>query len=352
MGAESNAYTGYEKTVYFINATENFLPALRELLYFVTHPHFTEASVRKEQGIIAEEIRMYADNPWERCYQQLLLSLYHKNAVRREILGSVSSISRITPQLLRECYNCYYNPANMALTVSGNVEAEEVMAVVDEVLGKECRPFAVERYCEKEPRRVRRRESRIRMQVAKPIFYIGIKDNDVPKTGEEILRRDAVMSLLDEVLFSTAGELYGSLLEEELVTPSFSAGYSISPRFGFHCIGGESWHPERVLERIRTYLSRVAREGIDPETLERSRRVLYADEIRGYDSTEEIATDLLYSAFSGTRLFSYPEVLQSVMREELEAALSELLLEDHFVLSVVEPMEEASTDEKTKEEIQ
>jgi predicted Zn-dependent peptidase len=340
LGAEFNAYTSYEKTVYYINATERFGEALEELLRFVTHPCFTEASVKKEQGIIAEEIRMYADNPWERCYQNMLSCLYHKNAVRREILGSASSIARITPTMLQECYGYYYNLSNMALTVCGDVTPEEVVAVCDRVLPEEREEFVPPERREDEPQDVCERERRVAMQVAKPIFYVGIKDTQIPSDPEERLRRDAVMSLLDEVLFSGAGRFYGALLEEGLITPSFSAGYSISPRFAFHCIGGESDDPGEVLRRIRAYMESVLENGIDEEDFVRCRRVLYAEEIRGYDSAEEIATELMFSAFSETALFVYPHILQSLTCKDLQEALAELLREDKFVLSVAEPSED------------
>ena len=65
LGADANAYTTYNRTAYLFSCTESFTPALEELLRFVTHPHFTEESVEREKGIIAEEIRMYEDSPWE-----------------------------------------------------------------------------------------------------------------------------------------------------------------------------------------------------------------------------------------------------------------------------------------------
>ena len=338
LGVESNAYTSYEKTVYFVNATAHMEEAIEELLYFVTHPCFTEESVKKEQGIIAEEIRMYADNPWECCYQQLLLALYHKNAVRREILGTQKSINKLTPALLQTCYECYYDLSNMALTVCGSISPEEVYAVADRVLPKTpAPPRNRTRYTAEEPQNVKKETVRRQMPLPKPIFYIGIKDTELPGTPEELLRRDAAMSLLSEVLFSTAGDFYGTLLEEGLITPSFSAGYSISPRFAFHCIGGESDAPEVVLERVRTHMQSVLEHGIDEEELERCRRVLYADEIRDYDSTEEIAADLLYSALGDTPLFSYPQILKELTARELLELLSTLLREGRISLSVVEP---------------
>ncbi|MBR6727787.1 MAG: insulinase family protein, partial [Clostridia bacterium] len=68
MGADANAYTSHARTVYLFSATERPAEPLAELIDFVTHPYFTAETVQKEQGIIAEEIRMCRDNPYDRCY--------------------------------------------------------------------------------------------------------------------------------------------------------------------------------------------------------------------------------------------------------------------------------------------
>ena len=57
IGAYDNAYTSNERTAYLFSTTENVEKALSHLLYFVTHPYFTKKTVKKEIGIIAEEIR-------------------------------------------------------------------------------------------------------------------------------------------------------------------------------------------------------------------------------------------------------------------------------------------------------
>ena len=58
LGAGTNAFTSYDMTAYYITCTENFEPALRLLLEFVSTPYFTEESVQKEIGIIDQEIGM------------------------------------------------------------------------------------------------------------------------------------------------------------------------------------------------------------------------------------------------------------------------------------------------------
>ena len=107
-GADANAYTTCNRTSYLFSCTERFEESLEELLNFVKQPHFTSKSVKKEQGIIAEEIRMYDDNPWERCFQNLMEGLYERNPIRVNICGTEASISRITPEILYGCYHAFY----------------------------------------------------------------------------------------------------------------------------------------------------------------------------------------------------------------------------------------------------
>ena len=85
-GASVNAFTSSDKTGYHFTCDEGFLENLEELITFVTTPHYTEESVAKERGIIAQEIRMRQDQPGRRVRTELLKALYEhileKDAVR------------------------------------------------------------------------------------------------------------------------------------------------------------------------------------------------------------------------------------------------------------------------------
>ena len=142
FGADANAYTSHTRTVYLFSATDRFADSLSELIDFVTHPYFTPESVEKEQGIIAEEIRMCRDNPYDRCYYNMLEGLYQKHPVKKEICGSIASIASITDQTLYDCYRTYYRLSNMALVVCGDV------TVKDEIVSAESCVFSNPlRYC-------------------------------------------------------------------------------------------------------------------------------------------------------------------------------------------------------------
>ena len=102
-GADANAYTSFNKTAYLFSCTEDCSDALGELIDFVTHPYFTDSSVASEVGIIAEEIKMYDDSPSDRCFYGMLEGMYEHHSIRRNICGSVDSISEINKETLYRC---------------------------------------------------------------------------------------------------------------------------------------------------------------------------------------------------------------------------------------------------------
>ena len=69
-GAEPNAFTSNAITCYYFDSTEKFYENLEILLSFVSVPYFTDESVEKEQGIIAQEINMIEDNPEWQVYKR------------------------------------------------------------------------------------------------------------------------------------------------------------------------------------------------------------------------------------------------------------------------------------------
>ena len=137
LGAVTNAFTSHDMTAYYIGCTENFEPALRLLLEFVSTPYFTEESVQKEMGIIDQEIGMDADSPDSTCFKNLMTSMYREHPIRIDVLGTSETIRQITPELLHDCHRAFYTPGNMMLCVIGDVEPDRVAQIVLEMLGEE-----------------------------------------------------------------------------------------------------------------------------------------------------------------------------------------------------------------------
>jgi len=338
-GAYCNAYTSNDKTAYLFSATENEEKCLEQLLYFVTNPYFTDATVKKEMGIISQEIRGCIDDPYDRCYIGMLEGMYKNNPVKKEICGSEESISRITPEVLYKCCRDFYIPSNMLLCVSGRLSVETVLEVVDKVLrsSENAMPETAEI---KEPKEVVTPFIKREMPVGKPIFTIGVKDTNIPSDPWERYKRAQAANILLNSMFSEAGEFYSEMLDGGLISPGFEVGYSASATTGYIMMSGESDQPETVLEKIKEHIVKTQKSGIDKRDFEREKKCMYSSYISEFDVTEDIAFSLTSYTWEGLDVFSYPDIISAIDYEDVMTLCYEMFKDEFFTLSVIYPQRE------------
>ena len=337
-GADSNAYTSFNKTVYLCSSADNFEEALAALLDFVTQPYFTEELVEKERGIIIQEIKMTDDSPYSKGYRRILEAMYKSNSVRVDIAGSVESVSQITADMLNSCYKTFYTPNNMSVVVCGDITPEKVMEIADATIPDDFVSVDVERcYCFDEPDEVNMPLCKDYMEVSKPIFTIGVKDNESGLDDRERMRKFTEMSVLCELIFSKSGELYNYLFDSGKVTPDFSASYLTSKTFAYTLISGESDMPEEVFEYIKDYVKKFS---FTSDELSRCKRVLYAEFVMDFDSTEEIANNMIDYIFEGFDLFEYGRMLENVSEDDVNRLLGKMFRDEYYAMSVIYPLQE------------
>ena len=337
-GADANAYTGNTMTAYLFTCTSNFSENLEILLDFVSTPYFTAGNVEKEQGIIAQEIRMYDDHPFRRLYQMLLEAMYEKHNVRINVAGTVESISHITADILYECYRVFYNLSNMMLIVCGDVTVDEVNAVCDKVL-REQAPVEIIREYPDERAEVYMPRFEHRMQVSKPLFAIGVKDVDVPEDAYERMKKSATADIVNDVLFGKAGEFYNKLYEDGLISGAFDADYNICKSYAFNALFGESSDPDEVFARFKACVDGAKANGLPREDFARSKRALYAHMVRLFDSTDDIANNFLQFKLDDGDLLDYVDIISRVTYEDAVALLGASYKDEFYSLSIVKPLE-------------
>ncbi len=333
VGANANAYTGYDSTCYVFSCTDRLYESLEILLDFVQSPYFTQETVAKERGIIAQEIKMYDDLPSWRVFSNYLRAMYHRHPVREDAAGTAESIEKITPELLYRCYHTFYNLNNMALVVAGRFDPQRVMEVCGRML-KPCPPVMVRRVFPEEPETVVRAFVEEKLSVSMPVFQFGYKDRRGPLRSEQEL---AAVNVALEVMASDASPLFRRLLDAGLANDSsFSYQLFEGPGFATAMFGGESRDPEAAVAMIREEAARLARQGIERADFERAKRSLYGDCIAALNSPASIANWLIDSAFRGQDMFAYIDALAEL---HLEQAVKQCALfrEDRSVLSVINP---------------
>ncbi len=332
-GAIANAYTSFDRTAYLFMCSENFAPSLEILLDFVQHPYFTQETVDKEQGIIAQEIRMNQDEPGWKLFFNSLKSMYHHHPVRIDIAGTEESISQINADLLYRCYHTFYNLHNMVLSIAGNVHTEEILEICDRLLIP-AKDQKLEEVFPEEPYEVLQHECEAIAPVGVPMFSIDFKLK--PKTGAEQLRAELLCQLVMDTLFSMSSPICQSWLEEGLINFSFGADAPFTGNGYFSVgVGGESRNPREVRERVFHVLQEAKKNGFDQKAFERTRRERYGTMIRSMNSVESNASMMLDCYMCKILPFSPIAVLSELTYEEAYQFLCEEIDIDNSVLSVV-----------------
>ena len=338
-GAKANAYTSNDKTAYYFICSDRFEENFEVLLSFVRNPYLTEENVEKEKGIIAQEIRMYEDEPGWQGYFTMVQGLYQEHPIRRDIAGTVEDIYSLTPEILMDCYNTFYHPSNMILAVVGDVDREAVFSMIDRHF-----PEASDRKIEKavisEPSSAGEHYVETAMLVSRPIFHLGFKDNEIDVSGLALAKKEMEVDILLEYLFGKSSDFYLALYEEGLINSEFDCWYELSDYFSFCVISGESDAPKTVAERAYARIKEVISSGIDEELFKGIRNGLYGALIKDSEDSYHVANRLVGNAMNGCETFDAIEALRSITVEDLAKRLDTMFAEERSCLSVINPVKE------------
>ena len=336
-GAEPNAFTSNAITGYYFDSTEHFEENLQILLSFVSIPYFTDESVAKEQGIIAQEIRMIEDNPDWQLYTRMMQALYHNSTARTSIAGTVESISHITAKTLYDCHRAFYTPSNMVLTVVGDVDPIHVSDLARRVLPKLSGPEIPRDYGD-EPATVATPETSMVMEVSSPQFLTGFKCRPA-EDGEEYLRTAVLGEMANDILLGDSSPLYLRLYEQGLINSSFGGAFEMMPQVAYLYAGGDSKDARAVAEEIEKEARRLVREGIDEAFYQRVKKAAFGSSLRGFNSFESIAVSLTEGYFHHYDPFRFPQVFDTIEKEDILGFLEENITRERMVLSQIVPPE-------------
>lgn len=322
LGASANAFTSFTKTSYLFSATENILETLETLLDFVQTPYFTEASVEKEKGIIAQEIQMYQDDANWRLFFAILQNLYPKHPLHIDIAGTVESIGKITAADLYRCYETFYHPSNMTLLVVGNIDISDMMTLIEKNQGEKkfLPPAAITRFFPEETPADICPHQTLKMDVLVPKAALGIK-NFSPLPADEFsqMKFKLTGNLVLELILGDSSKAYLDLYNEGLLDDSFSFGFSLERSFCFGDFSGDSAQPEVLLARLKELLfTKKAFEELTPENLARLKKKTIGKYLQSLNSVEYIANQFFQTPQEQGNLYEISEVLEAITLEEVQ----------------------------------
>ncbi len=318
LGASVNAFTNNHQTSYHFSTTTNFEENLKLLLKMVFTPHLTAENTEKEKGIIAEEIKMYDDHPGFRGYMEALKSLYVNHPVREDIAGTVESIYRLQASDLQECYDAFYNPRNMMLVLSGDLQIESFERIISEMV-KPGEDLQLVKKVYEEPAEANMTSSTIEMDLQVPNYLYGIKV--LPGKGD-LLKESLIGSLITKLVFGSTSDFYEENLRNGQINDSFSSAMSLDKDHGEIFIGGESKTPEKTLNLIENYISQVMDNNDffknKEKDLTRIKKAMIGSFVNIFNNVNKIGTTTTSLLLVGENIFQYVNILKEITMEDVE----------------------------------
>ena len=334
LGADANAYTTNDHTAYLFSCTDNFYEALDELMDYVQNPYFTDENVEKEKGIIGQEIGMYDDDPGWQLYINAMDCLYEKNPIKVDTAGTVETISGINPEMLYKCYNTFYHPSNMVLTVVGDFEPEAILAEIKKRLKDNEARGEITRIYPEEKLEINKKYAEKEMEVSLPLFMIGFKDNIKDKYNEVVKRHIAIEIILN-MLIGKSSNLYNELYKEGYLLSQPDLEYEFGNEYSHVLIGGQSKNPQKVYEKIAEKIQEMKNNDINVREFERIKKKIYGDYAVEYNNVADIGRMFTSDYIKGINSFEYMDKFKEIDAEYAKQVLKEIFTEDKMIMSVI-----------------
>ncbi|KGP92922.1 zinc protease [Pontibacillus chungwhensis BH030062] len=341
QGASPNAFTSFTSTAYLFSATSQISENVQTLLDFVQNPYFSDESVEKEKGIIAQEIRMYDDQPDWRSFFGTIKSLFEEHPVKIDIAGTVDSIQNITKEDLYTCYETFYHPSNMTFFLAGNFDPEAMMKQIEE--NQSSKSFAppedIKRSYPSEPQEVANKHKVIEMPVSVSKCLVGVKEDTSSLTKDTFLQTDMIKSMVLDHFFSKSGEYFEKLYKEDLVDDSFSFETHLHKTFGFTILGGNTREPEQFQKRVKEMLHELKERELTDEEFERMKKKRIGQFLRSMNSLEFIATTFVQYRHLGIDLFQVLPEIEKLTKQDVMNHIQNWISEDRIAVCEVRPSE-------------
>ncbi|MCB0334327.1 MAG: insulinase family protein [Bdellovibrionales bacterium] len=122
IGAQANAYTSDENTVYYAAVIPEYFTQMGDLLSDMLRPSLEAEEFNTEKNVILEEIALYQDRPHFYLFENALEHFFSSHPSGNSVLGTTASVSALTRDQMVDYFDRRYSPSNMTLVATGNYD--------------------------------------------------------------------------------------------------------------------------------------------------------------------------------------------------------------------------------------
>jgi zinc protease len=301
MGGRENAFTSKDYTGYFQQIPAARLPDVMQLeADRFANNQWSDEDFRKELEVVKEERRLRTeDNPHARLHEAMEAVQYQASPYRRPIVGWMSDLEAMTPSDARAFYQRWYTPANAAVVVAGDVDAEQVRVWAEKYYGPIPQRALAPRKPRAEPEQSGIRRLDFKAPAEQAYVALAFKVPSLSAQGLEASGTGAADdgsndALALTVLAAVLDGFDGARLERALTQPKDHVADSAGAHSGLSARGPQTFMlygvpasgktAAQVETALRAEVARVARDGVQESELARVKTQWVAGEVYKLDS--------------------------------------------------------------------
>ena len=336
MGANVNAFTSYTETVYYFSTTADVIQPLHLLLDFVQDLSITKESVEKEKGIIIQELNMYKQMSDQRLLMETFSSLYKHHPLRYDIGGDAESVTSITLEQLKQCYDINYHPGKMILV---GVSAQNPEVLLKEIKkNQQAKTFPagkkVIRMMQEEPYEPARKDFEFQMDVSMPKLSIAYKMRGVEDIYERIKKEWAIRMVLDAT-FSSLNPDFQKWLDEGIINDFVGSDVDLGKDYGMMMFYSETNKKEAFLAIVKDIVQKIKQEGISESLLEQLKKRYYGQSLRSLNCFDDIAITMVRNYFDQSDFFASMDVLYDITLQDVKDACQMIDVDNFCVIDLL-----------------
>jgi zinc protease len=351
IGNNSNAYTTYDHTCFYVNTTTPHLDEAVDLVSgWMLGAKITPAEYAREYEVVQRELEMNKGEPDNVFWHLTQFNRYRVNPARVPVIGYQEVIQSLSRDDVYGYYRLAYQPNNLVFSVTGNLDPERMLASVRSYVGEAHHGREFQHEVPPEP----------------PVLAPRTLVATFPKLGQAKLdlgfasvRQDSPDLYALDLLATILGAGESSILVEELrdkrqLVSSISASdYTPTYVEGTFSVSAEL-DTEKVDEVTKAVLDEVEKlktQPIDEHRIERAKTQLRAARIKGQQTAEDIASSLATDFLgTGDPHFSdrYVERIAKVSAQHLQEVARKYLVRSALLTTALLPAESAGASSLPK----
>ena len=294
IGADANAYTSDDLTVYHLNLASEHLSTVMDLesdrFQFL---NYSEQQFQTEAGAVYGEYRMGRTNPWSVMFEEMQDMAFDKHTYKHTTIGFERDIKDM-PNLYefsRSFYQRYYRPENVVLLLVGDIDPEVVKPMIRKFYGGWKRGY-VEPKIDREPVQTAARKKEIVYDgKTLPMVMVGYKTDAFDVKNKNFM----ATLLLQELAFGETSDLYKKLVLQEQKVEFVSAAPGINRDPYMFTIYARVKNPadiDYVMQSITATLEQFKSNPVSEKKFEDLKKRNKYSFLMGLDSPDDIASVL------------------------------------------------------------